>query len=264
MKLKLCAAALATILMTSLYHHPFPYNSNKTTAVQNRTLLEETDSAQYDMQVEVFLSLRDAQLLLDNHFFKSGFEQSLKDFFNPDPTCDDGPGLPSYRGIDIDMKNQPRNNLPNKNGINNTACVLINTNLENSENIQCYLIVKTKCSGKRKECSERVNQRYLDNLKLETSKENDTKKISCGRTISNVLANKTFSSAIFNFKVDDTSPTFSFDFKSSDKSLSGAKDIKTEDNNDRSEEVSCLDQCKAQHQALQDIYEDFGKEFFVR
>jgi len=289
MKLKFPTAALAAILMTSFYHHPFPSHSIKSSA-QNRTLLEDNNLiAQYDVLVKVFLDAQDGQLLLQNHLLKSGFEQSLKDFFNPDPDCFNEPDLPSYRSIDIDVMNQPREDLSNKNGINTTSCVLLNSNLENTNNIQCYIVVKSKCSGKRKECAERINGRFLDNLKSETSKENVTKKDSCGSTLSDLLADRSFSSATFNFEVDDSSPGFSFnfevddfafdpedpmfsfdpkdpmfafDFKPSDESLSGAKDIKAEENNDRSKDVSCLDQCQAQHQALQEIYDDFGEDFF--
>ena len=260
MKLKLSTAALAVILMTSLYYHPFP--SNKTTA-QNRTLLEGNDPiGLYDVPVKVFLNAQDGQLLLQNHLLKSGFEQTLKDFLNPDPKCFNGPDLPSYRGIDIDLKNQPQEALPKKKSIDKLECVLVNTNLEDAENIQCYITVKTKCNGKRKECSERVNERFLDNLKSETSKGNVTKKGSCGPTLSELLADMQFSSAIFNFNVDDTSPFFSFDFESSNETVPDAKNIVAEDDNVRSKEVTCFDQCKAQHKALQDIYSDFGEEFF--
>ena len=262
MKLKLPTAALAVILMTSLYYHPFPSHSNKTTA-QNRNLLEGNDPiGQYDVLVKVFLNAQDGQLLLRNHLLKSGFEQTLKDFFNPDLDCFNGPDLPSYRGIDIDLKSQPTDVLPNKNSINKTSCILINSNLENTNNIQCYLIVKTKCSGKRKECSERVNGRFLDNLKSEKSKGNNTKKGNCDATISDLLANRKFSSAIFNFEVDDSSPEFSFDFKPSSESISEAKNVTAEGNDVRSKDVLCFDQCKAQHKALQDVYSDFGEDFF--
>jgi len=263
MKLKLPSAALVVVLMTSFYHHSFPSHSIKNSA-QNRTLLEDNNLiGQYDVLVTVVLSAQDGQLLLRNHLLKSGFEQTLKDFFNPDPDCFNGPDLPSYRGIDIDLMNQPREDKTNKNGINKTSCVLLNSNLENTNNIQCYIIVKSKCSGKRNECSERVNGRFLDNLKSETSKDNITKKGSCGTTLSQMLAGRRFSSAIFNFEVGDSSPhQFLFDFKSSDESLSGAEDIQAEDDNERSKDVACFDQCQAQHQALQDVYSDFGEDFF--
>jgi len=42
-------------------------------------------------------------------------------------------------------------------------CELLHTNLENAEHITCYVVVKTKCNGDRRQCSDRVNFRFLDN-----------------------------------------------------------------------------------------------------
>jgi len=264
MQLKLFTAALAVILMTSFFHQSFPFHSNKTTA-QNRNLLEEKDpNALFDLQVNLLVGAEDAKLILDTPHLKSGFEQALKDFLNPDPSCKNDHDLPSYRGIGIDLNNQPRELLSNKNDASN--CILLNSNLENTENIKCYIIVNSKCSGKRKECAERVNDRFLDNLKSETSKEHDTKKGSCGTTLPKLLEKITFSNAILHFEVDDSfvreDAEFSFTFESSNDRLSGAETIAEEPNITPSKAVLCSNQCQAQHQVLQNIYKDFGEDFF--
>ena len=264
MKLARAASAIALMVFSTLHYSQI--RTIFSTSTKTRRALQENDEidAEYDLAVKVFLNGEDALRIKSTPFFRSGLEQALKDLLNPGPICESKPDLPFYRGVNIDMERRSRENLLKNKNENETACILINTNLENAQNINCYLVVKSKCQGKRKVCSERVNQRLLDNLKTGISNSTASQKDGCNLNISHYLADKTMSSSIFNFVPLGTSkfpgiPTFEYNFNSSSTNLSQPGDISASvDDIEISERHACPhNQCELQHEALAQIYLNF-------
>jgi len=266
MKLAGVASAIALTILSTLHYSRI--RTIFSTSTKTKRALQENDDidSEYDLPVKVFLNGEDALRIIYSPFFRSGLEQSLKDFLNADPICESG-HLPFYRGVKIDMERRSQENPSKMKDKDEMDCVLLNTNLENSQNVKCYIVVKSKCKGKRQECSERVNQRLLDNLKTDTSNATASQKNGCNLDIADFLADKTMLSSIFKFVTLGSSqssgiPTFEYDFESTSTKISKPGDISaSDDDTEISQRHTCPhQQCELQHNALAQIYSNFAVE----
>ena len=241
------------------------------TSTKSKRSLQENDNinSEYDLAVKLFLNGEDAFRIINSPFFRSGLEQALKDFLNPDPICESGADLPFYRGVNIDVERRSQENPSKNNDKNKTACALIKSesNLEDLQNIKCSVVVKSKCKGKRKQCTKRVNDKFLDSLKTDTSNATASQKNKCDIDISDYLADKTMLSSIFKFVSLGSSqysiiPTFEYNFESSTTNLSKPGDISaSDDDTEISQRHTCPHkQCEVQHNALAQIYSNFAVE----
>lgn len=224
--------------------------------------------AEYDVPLRIFLDGGDdlLELIAKTPFLKAGLDQSVKDFLNQGCSVDSD--IPSYYRVDLDIPKKATSRRLQFNSANNT-CVLLNTNLENAQNINCYVTVKSKCKGKRNECRERVNERFLDNLKTNSSKEG----IDSEACFSNPLEffnKRKLALATFEYSVgsiaDPLDETIEFDFKIGfDQGSINLRDevgsVSAEAGNPIKSDTDCtITGCPDQRNILQDIYKNFGLE----
>jgi len=266
MFLKRTSILLAVMLLATVaYLH---YNHGDTIINRERILQENNPNAENGMIVKVFLTIDNFRLLTTSTFFRAALEQTLKDYVNRAPECidrshnKDDIDLVSYTSFDLDLAPQLLSSIEGKKDLNKTSCVLLGSNWGNLGNITCYIEVKTKCRGLREACKKEFNERLLDNNIVQKSNKTESQKGFCDLGLNDLLRNKLTLFPIFTYYVLESGSSFHFDFQQSKEAISGAKDITAENNDTRTKDIECLDQCLAQHEALQIIYSDFGEDFF--
>jgi len=235
---------------------------------RERILQENSPNAENGMIVTVFLIIDNFRLLTTSAFFRAALEQTLKDYVNRAPECIDRSNnkddidLVSYTSFDLDLAPQLLANVEEKKDVNKTACVLLGSNWGNLEDITCYIEIKTKCRGPRDACKDQFNERLLDNNIEEKSNKTESQKDFCNSDLNDRLREKFTFLPIFTYTVLESTFFFEFDFQQSNEAFSKTNDITAEINDTRTKDIPCLDQCLAQHEALQIIYSDFGEDFF--
>ena len=261
------------LLATVAYLH---YDHGNTIINRERILQENNPNAENGMTVTVFLTIHNFRLLTSSTFFRAALEQTLKDYANTALECIDRSSnkndldLVSYTSFDLDLAPQLLSNREGKKVVNKTPCVLLGSNWGNLEDISCYIEIKTKCRGERDTCKNQFNERLQDNnIQQKTNKTKSQE--DCNTVLNNRLRDKFTLFPLFGYQVLESRSFFEFDFQqltggfssiSANKTLSDTKNITAEHNNSRTKNIPCLDQCQAQHEALQIIYSDFGEEFF--
>jgi len=253
------------LLATAAYLH---YDHGDTIMNRERILQENNPKAENGMVVTVFLTIDNFRLLTTSAFFRAALEQTLKDYVNTAPECIDHSNnkgvidLVSYTSFDLDLAPQLLSNVEEKKDVNKTACVLLGSNWGNLEDITCYIEIKTKCRGPRDACKDQFNKRLLDNNIQQKSNKTESQKSFCNSDLNDRLRDKFTLLPIFTFNVLESTESFEFDFQQSNEALSKTNDITAENNDNRTKDIPCLDQCLAQHESLQSIYSDFGEDFF--
>ena len=244
------------------------YDRGDTTINADRILQENNPNDEHEMIATVYLTEENFRLLLNSAFFRAALEQCLKDYVNISPDCidrsinKDDLDLVKYTSFALDLVPQLLTNIEEKKDVNNTSCILLGSNWGNLEDITCYVELKTKCHGRSEACKKKFNERFLDNnIVLGKINKTGSQESSCDQSFNDLLQEKMTFLPVFDYDVLESSFSFQFDFQQSGDRLSGAE-IKAENNNTLSKDIPCLNQCQAQHQALQDIFSDFGKDFF--
>jgi len=257
---------LVVMLLASVaYLH---YDHGDTIMNTERILQENNPNAENGMIVTVFLTIDNFRLLTTSAFFRAALEQTLKDYVNRAPECIDRSSnkddldLVSYTSFALDLAPQLLSKMEGKKDVNKKSCVLLGSNWGNLGNITCYIEVKTKCRGPREECKRQFNERLLDNNIEEKSNKTESQKGLCDLGLNDLLRKKLTLFPIFTYNVLESESFFDFDFQQSKEALSNTKDIAAENNDTRTKDIECLNQCLAQHETLQNIYSDFGEDFF--
>ena len=255
---------ISLLSLSSVYHSR---TRNDSTAHPNRVLQDTSQSPKLiEQNLEISIAGKEGflNLVSESIFLKAAFEQSLKDFIN---TCADDIDAATILSLIIDIPETPQDDQGRLRRLSETdSCVLMNTNLGNASNINCYLVAKSKCDGSRKKCSERVNGRYLDNLKTNNSSKSKSK--DCVFDIKDIFLKKnmTLSSFKYDFQFDDSNfdkdLSFSFDITSKTTVLADQVQDLFADVIDETEiDFDCVGDCVNQDTIIQEIFEVFEINF---
>jgi len=262
--LKLTFTALASmILLATTFQSYYGYDSGNKR--QRFLVAEQNSEAEHEMFVTVLLKAEDFRLISNSFFFKAALEQSLKDFINGNPLCDDGhkddEQFPSYSSFDL-LNSTSQDAALATMELNNTFC---ESNLLDVNDLRCYVVVKVKCRGQRQKCTKRVNEKFHDSGKTKQTNKTESQKSACEFDINDLLKEKYSSSSIFLYNVIESAQIFAFDFQQlPNTSLSDVDDVKARDNIAEVDEpcfsecVSCSEYCKDQPNILRDFYDTLG------
>jgi len=260
--LKLAFTTLASMLLLAISIESY-YRNDFSNETQRFLLAEQNSEVEYEMFVTVLLNADNARLIFSSFFFKAALEQSLKDFINGNPLCDGGreddEPFPSYSSFDLDLNSTTQDALLGTVGLNNTSCK--QESLDEND-LQCYVVVKAKCRGRREKCKKRVNEKFQDTGKTQQTNITRTQRSVCEFDINDLLKEKYTSSSIFSYFVMESGKNFTFSFQQSPNNiLSDVNDVKARDNITKIDFITCH-QCKQQPEILRDFYDNLGMEFY--
>ena len=116
------------LLSTATYHH---YNHGDSIISTERILHEKNSNDESGMTVKVFLTIDNFRLIFTSPYFRQALVQTLKDYVNGDPQCNNGSNNKndlepsSFTTFDRDFTSQLLENEEGKKFANNSDCVLL-------------------------------------------------------------------------------------------------------------------------------------------